>query len=410
MILKYGFLAAFVVLSRFYWTEIDIEAFNGAYPGTQYPSALLFEPIVLLALLIPLAFKAQGLFSSFTRLHWPLALFLILSVLSIAWSVSPVTSLLQSISLAICVGYGLLISSFEPKRWISPIWNVMAIAIIASLALAVAGDQHVWMQGYHAGALRGLFHHKNSFGPFVSFFLLVTIFDWKNISTPRLLKVLFFVLGFAGVFFSRSSTAIIVLTSGAMLGAYSLLLEKLPKRWSWPLHTAALTVLVAAIVAAPSLYEIITSGFGKDITLSNRTVIWGIALPLGADTPLGSGYGTAGGQILQDMIKAQLYLPQGSSAQSGYLVALLDIGWLGPVLVLLWLGMAFATRLGNQSVAIALLGGYAVLSITEVNSAFTPNSILLIILCYSLARVARPKAYVPTKLTKEIRKPQWQRG
>lgn len=374
---KAAFVVAYAMISNFTWHQYDVQFFNDRFTGEIYGGQIFSDKFIFLPLLLlPFCFP-ERLIRQITLIPTPVFFVAFVCSISLFWSVSPRTSAYYISQLSICIIYPLVLRSFGRAYALSFIWRISITVLALSLSLAVIGNEHVLMQGEHSGAIRGIFPHKNILGPFAGVTMILTVFARKEIKLGGFAYFIsLMICGFA-IILCRSSTAIMAIIISMLIGNYSIALRHTSNK-----IISNVVILIIALVSFftyEAVFALVLDALGKDASLSNRTLLWEVALPFSYN-PLGSGYGTSGGQVLQDAIKRSLNIAQGSSVQSAYLNGALEIGW-GPVVVFVgWLIFCFAKTLGKDTVCVALISFLLVISFTEVLGGFLPNVILFTLL------------------------------
>lgn len=375
------FAAAFIRLANVYWNEIDIQFFSSANPGARYTGAIFGGNIILILLCtVPLAFH-QSLLRMSRFLSFELWVTFIFVIISITYSNNQTTTAIQILTLLLCIFYALLLASSDGNFAFFSIWVISFILVFLSVVLYLFNDPHVMMAGLHAGSVRGLFPHKNLFGPFAVFLILITVFCGNNINVSISFKFFAIMTSIFAVFLSHSSGSVVQLGVGLLAGYYSLLVKK-RGRSRIIYHILAITFLLCSFISYDFLLIQVAEILGKDTTLSNRTLIWSIALPWSFQHPFGTGFGTSGGEALQNLFRSGLALVQGSSVQNGFINMALDVGWLPTAIFAWWLVKLLLVSVGKYPLLTAAVAFYLCLSITEVVSMLVPNAFLLSLFVY----------------------------
>jgi O-antigen ligase len=193
----------------------------------------------------------------------------------------------------------------------------------------------------YSGAWRGLFDQKNALGFTAAFLIVLCIAQFRTL--PRGLTYVLLMSGTYVLLHSRSISAL-----GALLytvGVYAVLeLLRRQRRTMRTRHVIALLALM--FVAVMMLMPHVITRFGRDPTLTGRTVIWS-ALWHDASKDLAFGHGVGAywfdrdSQSTLDNLEQQLHFRPGQ-AHNGALEAVLD-GGIVELVLLVGLGIA-ATR------------------------------------------------------------------
>jgi O-antigen ligase len=213
------------------------------------------------------------------------------------------------------------------------VWGT-ALPVAVSVATSMGGLASAREQGaLYAGAWRGIFNQKNSLGFAAALLIALCVTQYREL--PRLSARALLVLGGVALVGSRSVSAL-----GALAFALTLyaLVAAVGKQRGRRLGTRALVGLavvlcVAVVVALPR----ILGDFGRDPTLTGRTVMW-TAFSRDAHHQLLTGYAPGGywfsaaGKSTVASIRQTLHFAPGQ-AHNGVLDVVLDAGL--PALLLL---------------------------------------------------------------------------
>ena len=250
---------------------------------------LLLRAGTLATIFVPVVLRNTAMFA------YPAA-----CIVSVLWSVSPLTSLVSAIQLLMTV----LIATYLGWRYslaalTKAVFIVLTFAIILSL-LHWATHVFPWEVYSYAGGLVGVFSQKNMLGQRCLFALIVIMAIWllprsQVTGRFRLAALMALVLVLLALALSKSITT--VLLAPALLGLFALIcVQYIP-----PLVVALLagaTILSFALgpvllsAAGIEPIEAILTAVGKDATLTGRTVLWQIAAGVwGQNMPMGIGYG-----------------------------------------------------------------------------------------------------------------------
>ncbi len=265
---------------------------------------------------------------------WPICLFTGLVFFSNIWSYTPSATLNSTILFTGTTFFAFYLASrYSIKEQLQLLGWVFIVIIVMSFIFVVVPPNYGIMGGVHAGAWRGIYMHKNGFGPFMSiativFYLLAQSYR-KSFERPELMwagcgiSILFVVL-------SKSSSAMI---NVFIMGIALLLLPILRLRYEW-----MVPVLVGILSFAFLLYNLATSQssilfdlLGKDSSLTGRTELWTYVIDMIRESPwLGYGYGGFWQGL--DGPSAYVWMSQPFKpvhSHSGYLELLLDTGLVG---------------------------------------------------------------------------------
>jgi O-antigen ligase len=264
---------------------------------------------------------------------WPLLALGALAFLSITWSVEPMVTLRRSVSLlaatvvAVYLGERYSINGFA--RLLA---QTLIVMIILVLVLYLFAPEYVIDYSAYGGAWRGLSAYKNTFGDHMAIAVLLLVlvkfhrFNW--------IRYLFLLIAAGLLLLSRSANAVVcgVLSLAAIPLWHLMRSER--RLLVYPLAALILLLGTYCVLAFPEpLFQIL----GRDATLTGRTQLWAILLPVIANRPiLGYGYAAfwAGlkPEVLTVWIAAGRLVPV---ADNGYIDLALSLGAVG-VCVLLY--------------------------------------------------------------------------
>ncbi|WP_282166137.1 O-antigen ligase family protein [Shewanella japonica] len=205
------------------------------------------------------------------------------------------------------------------------------LVLICSFIYALLLPQYGIMAANHAGALRGLFLHKNVFGFFcvlTSLFCLYYIIS-KNASNNKLYAFIYF-LSFIGVAKSQSTTSLVLFGLGLICFVFfTFILSLSNPKVRVILYYLFLVIVFVSTFTFSVYFEQITYALGKDPTLTGRTELWEILFYVGMDKPL---FGHGLGLFSRPEIMHQFSLDFGweaKSAHNSFLDVFLGIGFVG---------------------------------------------------------------------------------
>lgn len=261
------------------------------------------------------------------RLTWPLLALAALACLSTIWSVQPMVTLRRSILLLAATMIAIYLGErYSIKAFSGLLAQTLCFMMVLVLVLYWVAPGYVIDYSAYGGAWKGLSSYKNTFGAHmaVAVLLLVLVrfrsFDWA--------RWVFLLIAASLLLLSRSATAIVC-------GFLSLAVIPL-----WRLMRGGQRLLVYALAALTffvGIYcilvfpEPLLQLLGRDASLTGRTRLWAILLPVIASHPLlGYGYSAfwAGmkPEVLSVWIDAGRLVP---IADNGYLDLSLSLGIVG---------------------------------------------------------------------------------
>lgn len=358
-------LLAFAVWVRIVFSTVDFDSLTepSQLPGVQAALANLAPDPVSRAVKIALiGFGLLVILSHLgefrrllRRINVFFLLFLALALSSIAWSFDPGATIARCVSFAATglISFAFCLAGWHRTRLQDVVRPILTILLVGSLAYIVAVPKLALDfdgAGYH-----GLSGQKNPFGELCAFgtlfwmhgFIAGESKPWKAIAGA--------VLGWTCLWLSKSATSLLatVFASGLML----MLLRTSPaiRRYTPYLVTVFGCLVIAYALAVlqlvPGLATIllgpITAITGKDMTFSNRAMIWDIIKEhIQLHPLLGTGYGAywtgATPSSPSYIFLSRMYFWP-SEAHNGYLDVVNDLGFVGLILLLAYL-MAYVRQ------------------------------------------------------------------
>jgi exopolysaccharide production protein ExoQ len=271
--------------------------------------------------------------------------FLALVPLSALWSVDSSATINRYVSVmstvVVCLAFTLL--GWNRTRFQDVVRPMVTVLLVGSVIFRVAYPQYAIEvgDGTLKDAWRGLTAQKNQFGMLSSFGVVFWLHAWFNNEKKWWVAFPFVGLSFACVLFSRSSTSLLATTLSALFMALVMVAPSNVGRFMPYIVSSFATLVVVYALAVLNiipgmslLLDPIAELSGKDMTFSNRAVIWDILKAHIDLAPLlGSGYGAYWtGPVPSSPSYAFLRLMQGfypSQAHNGYLEMVNDLGFVG---------------------------------------------------------------------------------
>jgi exopolysaccharide production protein ExoQ len=274
---------------------------------------------------------------------WPFLLVLALIIASAAWSQSSGHTIRRSLALMALVAFVVATGSLLGiGRFFRILMGVMAVLILASLAEAALRPSIGFDTGDYSNAIRGVFPQKNVTGMALLFTALALSFLVLERGRLRWTDGAWLAALLVMLVLARSTTSLLLTM---VVAGLTLLVLWAARGGLW----GAVAALVAAVGLAAGLVVFAGIGMeglfdliGKDSSLTGRTFIWDGTWQIIAGRPLlGHGYAAFWLENSRNVRSlAELVAWEVPNAHSGYLEVLLQLGWVG--LVLVWL-MGVAT-------------------------------------------------------------------
>ena len=271
-------------------------------------------------------------------------LFLLLVPTSVLWSIDSGATIGRYLSVLtmvqLCLAFGVM--GWHARRFQNVLRPLFTCFIVLSLVYGLVFPDRAIEHGEGTlkDAWRGLTYQKNEFGMLGSLTLVLWLHAWLTGEVRRGLATVGCAIAAAAMLLSRSSTSLL---STVLASIFMLLLLRPPRnlRRYAPLFVGTFASIVVVYAVAvldivPGL-SILLQPFaalsGKDLTFSNRSLIWSIVKEHIVLSPyVGSGYGaywvgpfpTSPSYVF---LKRMYFYP--SEAHNGYLEIFNDLGMLG---------------------------------------------------------------------------------
>ena len=272
------------------------------------------------------------------RTVWPLLALVALACLSTAWSIQPMVTLRRSAAMLVPTLIAIYIGErYSIEAFARLLARTMCLMMMLVLLLYIVAPGYV-VDDTFGGAWRGLSTYKNTFGEYMAVaVLLLVLVRFHRISWARYV----FVFIAAGLLLlSRSATALVC----GVLGLAAIPLWRLVRSKQRIVGYFLLALLFSlTIYCALELPDPLFQILGRDATLTGRTRLWDILLPVIANRPmLGYGYGAfwngLNTEVLSVWIAAGRLAPV---ADNGYIDLWLSLGAVGVGLFLYIFVQAF---------------------------------------------------------------------
>ncbi len=293
------------------------------------------------------------------RRNWSLVALVLLALVSCSWAAMPAFVLQRSVAVLgttlVGVAFAVRLSLEDQLRLMS--WLFRIIAVLSLACIVFLPSHGISDLVDTQGAWQGIFSHKNGLGSFMALFFLV---EWHLPAGTRLAKVVrvfALLLSTVLLLFSRSLTPALAL-AGTLL--FTQIYKFATQKLRIPLYALALAVFFTAasgVTALVTRSETIASVLGRSSDLTGRTSIWSSVIPFIFERPV-QGYGYSGFWAGASPESAAIERVMGTMIQyshNGYLEILLELGAVGFLLTLVFLGTGirraiYKSKLGQSSV------------------------------------------------------------
>lgn len=359
-------------------------------------SQILYLLIYIPSILFFLTKLNEKLFTVLSK-NYMLLLIIIPTILSTLTSPDPSGTFRRVIALSLFFLYCLLYIEYYIERdgtcdltvskliKIGVILNLCTIVFIPSLGIHQASELS---QTVHAGAWRGIFYHRSTFGHVsgmmagLGIYLLTKYGFSFTIIAATTLNILF-------VAMSNSGGALAALVVFFIFYLYFYIIAKI----SLQLRQLSVFILILASISfyiiLPELFDTYASFTGEDATLSGRTEIWNLAFSLMSGRELtGLGYGVGYLLLAEGPTRAMFYRFQ--SIQNGFIEYYVSCGLIGLMFLILfignWLLNAFRFFVAQGTIlsifSIAFMFQFFAMNVSEENF-IKPHSIFVFLMIYS---------------------------
>jgi exopolysaccharide production protein ExoQ len=267
-----------------------------------------------------------------TRRMKILLAFPILAILSFAWSVEPLQSIMSGVVLLIFTLFAIYVGSrLSFQRQFELIMLVGAVALPVSIALAIL----VPSMGTDTTGWRGILVSKQNCSAVCTLWL-ITALHWKCSGfAQHIFRAIYIAMCVVLIVMSQSRTGWALALVALLLSGAIWLLQRMPAKQSLGMLLLGLAVAAAALYGVYMYAPKILTFVGKDATLSQRTTIWAAAWQAALQHPI-LGYGFAAfwrglyGPSQGIVLIAGWGLAQ---AQDGFLDVWLGIGIVGVAVI-----------------------------------------------------------------------------
>jgi exopolysaccharide production protein ExoQ len=296
--------------------------------------------LILIGMLVILSHvsQARALLRQVNRFF---LVFLVLAFASLIWSADRDATLARYVSFVatvlICIAFCL--AGWHRTRLQNVLRPVLTLLMVGSLLyIATAPEDAI---DFDKAGFHGLASQKNPFGELCAFGTLLWMHAWISGEAKASKAILGAALGWTCLWFSKSSTSILATAFASWLMLMLLRTSPSLRRYTPYIITLFAGLVVAYALAVlqlvPGLATVllgpITAITGKDMTFSNRAMIWDIIKDHAQLHPiLGTGYGAYWTGAVPSspsyvFLSRMYFWP--SEAHNGYLDVVNDLGFVG---------------------------------------------------------------------------------
>lgn len=342
----------FITLVILFWLFV-YQNLPGDINGMQYKPINTAGPIDRLVKILAIL-VGGGIIAAKWSLVRPLAkqtnpglvLFVALTVVSAAWSIEPTTTLLRFFTLAgiVFTCFGISMLGWDASRFrqvaIPPLMAVLVVSIILGILypdlIVQEGEDISQKNAWH-----GITYNKNQFGMTGSLVAIICFHRWLTDKKGAAWSILGTLVALLSVALSRSSTSLLSAVTCISVMVALLRVPIVRQRYSTQVVIGVVaivlmyeTVILNLLPGVNTLLAPVMSLTGKDMTFSNRSIIWEIVKEHSRAAPLlGSGYGAywpqdpTPGTPSYIFMYVMYFYP--TESHNGYLEIMNDLGWVG---------------------------------------------------------------------------------
>jgi exopolysaccharide production protein ExoQ len=354
------------------------------------------------------------------------SVFMALVPLSVLWSIDPSATMNRYVSLlsivSVCFAFTLL--GWNRTRFQDVLRPLVTALLIASVIFGILYPEYAIEvgEGTLKNSWRGLTAQKNQFGMLSSFGVVFWLHAWFNNEKKWWVVFPWIGLSFVCVLLSRSSTSLMA-TSLSTLFMLLVMVAPANLRRFMPYIVSAFAILVVVYALAvlniiPGtnlLLDPIAELTGKDMTFSNRAVIWDIIKEHVQLAPVfGSGYGAYWtGPLPSSPSYAFLGRMGGfypTQSHNGYLEIVNDLGFVGLICLLgylvFWVSQSLQLMKFDRGQAMLFLALFFQQAITNLSEStwFAINSAFAIAVA-TLATFSLSRSLLEQRLREYFRSP-----
>ncbi|MBB2886378.1 MULTISPECIES: O-antigen ligase [Pseudomonas] len=292
----------------------------------------------LITLLVPLFFFIRNkvfLSKSFYRNNVFLLVFMLCLAVSISWSHDPMLSFKRFVALISVVFFaGFIAYNYSLEKIAFMLGCLIGAAALFGLILALVRPDVAFIYGgVREGAFKGIFPDKNA-GARINAIAILLLLPMIRQGNPRAIICSLFSL--IAIALAQSATATALIIAGTVSYWYFLTLIRLHINRSWPAFLGTTIVYLLICLFLYGNYTLLLELTGRDPSLTDRTLIWGLLTPL-IDAEFLKGYGFG---AFWSSPSAEVFISRWGyigNAHNGYIETLLNGGIVQLIALLLML-------------------------------------------------------------------------
>lgn len=294
---------------------------------TPVYSVIWYLVYIIIFLLFLLYFEEIAI----TRKDHLILLVVVLCCASVLWSDHWIITFKNSLQLLIATIFAIYLTvRFNMKEILYYIALAIGIAIALSFLAGLFFPSYGIHHDLHEGSWKGIFTHKNYLGRLMVLGSIVYVLLALSSNQNRRFHFVGFAYSFILLLLSTSQTALAVFLALFLLLPFFRLL-RLERKWLERLLIFVIIIFVVFVVLFLVNFEFVVSLFGRDITLTGRTILWQESWNKFLEHPL-LGYGYSAFWLGMDGPSAEVWKAvhwDPPHAHNGWIDLCLDLGVLG---------------------------------------------------------------------------------
>jgi exopolysaccharide production protein ExoQ len=308
--------------------------------------------VAVAMVIVPQLLKKKESALRIVRLSWPFVLVLMFSLMSCLWSEVPFIAFrrFSKVLIMVICALTLLSETDSGASFKRAIFTYITLTVLASLVFILFFPQYGWMAYEERFLARGILGHKSGFSDFCAVSVLFVL--WIKVSSKGLARREEVALALIGVislfllFLGRGVNPSLNLCLALICFCVGLLFNGIRTKRMMAFFALVCPVISGAILLSllwvngciPNLAEIAVATVGKDMTFSGRVPLWQALFRLGAKTHPLLGYGFGSFFVSEQSSLLPSNLDWAYTAHCGYLHLFMDLGIVGAIIFLLFLG------------------------------------------------------------------------
>lgn len=292
-------------------------------------SAVVVSTVYLLAWLTRIRFRV---------LNGPLFWFVVMVVTSIFWAENPALTVNYVGATTIAALAGFAIGSTLQTNDILKIIErtIGTIAVLSLVLYFLAPGYALDQDSVNKGTLIGIYAQKNILAFVLVIGLVTTLFQKSHRTTTKYARLLLLCIYSFDLWLTQSSTGFAISATCVFLRILAPIWLREAKALRQVTAMGIIILLPIAVIGTIQSLDWILELFGKDPTISSRTVRWSVLIEAWKHKPwLGFGWGAFATDSSIADSQQDLYGHVALNAQNGFLQVLAELGVIGAALFFL---------------------------------------------------------------------------